>query len=83
MVLVHGLLVILNSRCFLSVEVRWSVGMCTMGESILASYVEISGQMSRRHGKKRHGGKQGTSEIFTNFARFELAVGSCSFIKKK
>ena len=32
MVLVHGLLVILDSRCFSSVEVKRYVGLCTMGE---------------------------------------------------
>ena len=48
MVLVHGLLVILDSRRFLSVEVSRWVGPCTMGESRLTSWVEISRQVSRR-----------------------------------
>ena len=48
MVLVHGLLVILDSRCFSPVEVRRWVGPCTMGESKLTSWVEISHQVSRR-----------------------------------
>ena len=50
MVLVHGLLVILDSRRFLSVEVSRWVGPCTMGESRLTSWVEISRQVSRRLG---------------------------------
>ena len=54
MVLVHGLLVILDSRRFSSVEVRRWVGPCTMGESRLTNWVEISRQVSRRHGD-RHG----------------------------
>ena len=57
MVLVHGLLVILDSQRFLSVEVSRWVGPCTMGESRLTSWVEISRQVSRRlgnwHGKKQ------------------------------
>ena len=57
MVLVHGLLVILDSRRFLSVEVSRWVGPCTMGESRLTSWVETSRQVSRRHGD-RHGEKQ-------------------------
>ena len=57
MVLVHGLLVILDSRRFSSVEVRRWVGPCTMGESRLTNWVEISCQVSRRHGN-RHGEKQ-------------------------
>ena len=57
MVLVHGLLVILDSRRFSSVEVRRWVGPCTMGESRLTNWVEISRQVSRRHGN-RHGEKQ-------------------------
>ena len=48
MVLVHGLLVILASRRFVSVEVSRWVGPCTMGESRLTSWVEISRQVSRR-----------------------------------
>ena len=54
MVLVHGLLVILDSRRFSSVEVRRWVGPCTMGESRITSWVEISRQVSRRLGN-RHG----------------------------
>ena len=54
MVLVHGLLVILSSRRFSSVEVSWWVGPCTMGESRLTSWIEISRQVSRRLGN-RHG----------------------------
>ena len=46
MVLVHGLLVILDSRRFSPVEVRRWVGPCTMGESRLTSWVEISHQVS-------------------------------------
>ena len=57
MVLVHGLLVILDSRRFSSVEVRRWVGPCTMGESRLTNWVEISRQVSRRHGD-RYGEKQ-------------------------
>ena len=57
MVLVHGLLVILSSRRFSSVEVGWWVGPCTMGESRLTSWIEISRQVSRRLGN-RHGKKQ-------------------------
>ena len=57
MVLVHGLLVILDSRRFSSVEVRRWVGPCTMGESRLTSWIEISRQVSRRLGN-RHGKKQ-------------------------
>ena len=57
MVLVHGLLVILDSRRFSPVEVRRWAGPCTMGESRLTSWVEISRQVSRRHGN-RHGEKQ-------------------------
>ena len=57
MVLVHGLLVILDSRRFSSVEVRRWVGPCTMGESRLTNWVEIYRQVSRRHGN-RHGEKQ-------------------------
>ena len=56
MVLVHGLLVILDSRRFSSVEVSWWVGPCTMGESRLTSWIEISRQVSRRLGN-RHGKK--------------------------
>ena len=52
MVLVHGLLVILDSRCFLSVEVSWWSGPCTMGESRFTGRVEISRQMVRRHGNR-------------------------------
>ena len=54
MVLVHGLLVILSSRRFSSVEVSWWVGPCTMGESRLTNWIEISRQVSRRLGN-RHG----------------------------
>ena len=54
MVLVHGLLVILSSRRFSSVEVSWWVGPCTMGESRITSWIEISRQVSRRLGN-RHG----------------------------
>ena len=46
MVLVHGLLVILDSRRFSPVEVKRWVGPCTMGESRLTSWVEISHQVS-------------------------------------
>ena len=60
MVLVHGLLVILDSRRFLSVEVSRWVGPCTMGESRLTSWVETSRQVSRRHGD-RHGESKDTS----------------------
>ena len=56
MVLVHGLLVILSSRRFSSVEVSWWVGPCTMGESRITSWIEISRQVSRRLGN-RHGKK--------------------------
>ena len=52
MVLVHGLLVILDSRHFSPVEVRRWAGPCTMGESRLTSWVEISHQVSRRHGDR-------------------------------
>ena len=60
MVLVHGLLVILDSRRFLSVEVSRWVGPCTMGESRLTNWVETSRQVSRRHGD-RHGESKDTS----------------------
>ena len=59
MVLVHGLLVILDSRRFSSVEVRRWVVPCTMGESRLTNWVEIYRQVSRRHGN-RHGESKGT-----------------------
>ena len=48
MMLVHGLLVIPDSRRFLSVEVTRWVGRCTIGESRLTSGVEISCQVVRR-----------------------------------
>ena len=41
MVLVHGLLVILDSRRFSSVEVRRWVGIYTMGELKFIGWVEI------------------------------------------
>ena len=76
MVLVHGLLVILDSRRFSSVEVRRWVVPCTMGESRLTNWVEISRQVSRRHGD-RHGEKQRyfaqNFESFINESRFCLA----------
>ena len=56
MVLVHGLLVILDSRRFSPVEVRRWVGPCTMGESRITGWIEISRQVSRRLGN-RHGKK--------------------------
>ena len=59
MVLVHGLLVILDSRRFSSVEVRRWVVPCTMGESRLTNWVEIYRQVSRRHGN-RHGESKAT-----------------------
>ena len=65
MVLVHGLLVILSSRRFSSVEVSWWVGPCTMGESRLTSWVETSRQVSRRHGD-RHGESKDTSTKISN-----------------
>ena len=58
MVLVHGLLVILSSRRFSSVEVSWWVGPCTMGESRLTSWIEISRQVSRRLGNRHCEGKR-------------------------
>ena len=48
MVLVHGLLVILDSRRFSSVEVRRCVGIYTMGELKLMGFVEIHRQVVRR-----------------------------------
>ena len=69
MVLVHGLLVILSSRRFSSVEVSWWVGPCTMGESRLTNWVEISRQVSRRHGN-RHGEKQRYSPKKSHARRF-------------
>ena len=48
MVLVHGLLVILDSRRFSSVEVRRCVGIYTMGELKLIGWVEIHRQVVRR-----------------------------------
>ena len=48
MVLVHGLLVILSSRRFSSVEVRRCVGIYTMGELKLIGWVEIHRQVVRR-----------------------------------
>ena len=47
MVLVYGLLVILDIRRFFSVKMRRRVGPCTMGESRLTSWVDISRQVSR------------------------------------
>ena len=49
MVLVHGLLVIPDSRRFLSVEVTRWVDPCTMDESRLTGGVEISHQTVLRH----------------------------------
>ena len=72
MVLVHGLLVILDSRRFLSVEVSRWVGPCTMGESRLTSWVETSRQVSRRHGD-RHGEKQ---RYFDQNFKQSLLIGS-------
>ena len=84
MVLVHGLLVILSSRRFSLVEVSWWVGPCTMGESRITSWIEISRQVSRRLGN-RHGKKQDTPPkkcqiIHTVIAYFWSNWGS---IKKK
>ena len=61
----HGLLVILDSRRFSPVEVRRWAGPYTMGESRLTSWVEISHQVSRRHGD-RHGESKGTSTKISN-----------------
>ena len=47
-VLVHGLLVILDSRFFSSVEVRRFVGIYTMGELKLIGRVEVYRQVGRR-----------------------------------
>ena len=60
MVLVHGLLVILDSRRFSSVDVKRWVVHCTMGDSKLTGWVEISRQVVRRHGNQ-HGGCEDTS----------------------
>ena len=49
MVLVHGLLVIPDSRRFLSVEVTRWVGPCTVDESRLIGGVEISRQVVLPH----------------------------------
>ena len=65
MVLVHGLLVILDSRRFSSVELRRWVGPCTMGESKITNWVEISRQVSQRHGD-RHGESKDTSPKISN-----------------
>ena len=48
MVLVHGLLVILDSRRFSSVEFRRCVGIYAMGELKLIGWVEIHRQVGRR-----------------------------------
>ena len=48
MVLVHGLLVILDSRRFSSVEFRRCVGIYAMGELKLIGLVEIHRQVVRR-----------------------------------
>ena len=48
MVLVHGLLVILDSRRFSSVEFRRFVGIYAMGELKLIGLVEIHRQVVRR-----------------------------------
>ena len=69
MVLVHGLLVILDSRRFSSVEVRRWVGPCTMGESRLTNWVEISRQVSRRHGN-RHGESKDTPQKKTTLVAY-------------
>ena len=60
MVLVHGLLVIPDSRRFLSVEVTRWVDPCTMGESRLTGGVEISHRVVRRQ-VNRHGESHDTS----------------------
>ena len=48
MVLVHGLLVILDSRRFSSVEFRRFVGIYAMGELKIIGLVEIHRQVVRR-----------------------------------
>ena len=48
MMLVHGLLVIPDSRRFLSVEVTRWVGRCTIGELEIIGWIEISCQVVRR-----------------------------------
>ena len=48
MVLVHGLLVILDSRRFSSVECRRCVGIYAMGELKLIGLLEIHRQVVRR-----------------------------------
>ena len=60
MVLVHGLLVILDSRFFSSVEVRRFVGIYTMGELKLIGRVEIYRQVGLwvTMGGERWGGGQ-------------------------
>ena len=75
MVLVHGLLVILDSRRFSPVEVRRWVGPCTMGESRLTSWVEISHQVSRRHGD-RYGESKDTSTKISNIPPYRTTTCS-------
>jgi hypothetical protein len=47
-VLIHGLLVIPDSRRFLSVEVTRWIGRCTIGELEIIGWIEISCQVVRR-----------------------------------
>ena len=75
MVLVHGLLLILDSWPFSPVEVRRWAGRCTMGESRLTSSVEISHQVSRRHGD-RYGESKDTSTKFSNIPSLSLFSAS-------
>ena len=68
MVLVHGLLVIPDSRRFLSVEVTRWVDPCTMGESRLTGGVEISHRVVRRQ-VNRHGESHDTSTKISDLRR--------------
>ena len=74
MVLVHGLLVIPDSRRFLSVEVTRWVDPCTMGESRLTGGVEISHRVVRRHAN-RHGKSHDTSPKISDLKEMRGSLG--------
>ena len=74
MVLVHGLLVIPDSRRFLSVEVTRWVDPCTMGESRLTGGVEISHRVVRRQ-VNRHGESHDTSPKISDLKEMRGSLG--------
>ena len=77
MVLVHGLLVILDSRRFSSVEVRRYVGIYTMGELKIIGFVEIHRQVLRRQLSR---GTPANTEIIIcahQFSSGDRAIGPC------